>query len=115
MMSLFVTTLLFALTGLAINAFALAKTGHFKDVLGKRPTQQQSQNLLYFAWITILLSLGACLSTAGAYGSLVFFGFLTCTGVLATTLLNTKPRWLKLLCAVYGTIIVVFAALAFLG
>jgi hypothetical protein len=66
--------LVLALCYLSFCAFALAKFSHYRDVMGQRPTEVQSDRLQWTGWLLSLLSLGLAVQMQAGYGSLLYLG-----------------------------------------
>jgi hypothetical protein len=85
----------FSLCLLAFNAFALAKSNHFKDLFNKRPNLTQRKRCLFVAWISILLSLTVCAATQGAYGVLLFFGITNLSALIIMIFYSFFVHYIK--------------------
>ncbi len=87
--------LILALCFLSFSAFALAKFSHYRDVMGQRPTEVQSDRLQWTGWLLSLLSLGLAVQWQAGYGSLLYLGAAGLSILLLVLLLNFRPGWLK--------------------
>lgn len=99
--------LILALCYLSFSAFALAKFSHYRDVMGLRPTQTQSDLLQWTGWLLSLLSLGLAVQLQAGYGSLLYLGAAGLSIFLLVLLLNFRPHWFKTV-----TVLVVLLLLA---
>lgn len=87
--------LILALCYLGFTAFALAKFSHYRDVMGQRPTEVQSDRLQWTGWLLSLLSLGLAVQMQAGYGSLLYLGAAGFSIFLLVLLLNFRPDWVK--------------------
>ncbi|MGO2075410.1 DUF3325 family protein [Pseudoalteromonas sp. AOP31-A2-14] len=87
----------FSLCLLAFNGFSLAKFSHFRDVFNQKPAQWQSNWLVGFSWISILLSLCLSIVKFGAYGSLLFCGYMALSLLIIMAFYSFKRNLVKLM------------------
>lgn len=96
----------FSLCLLALNGFALTKFTHFRDVFSRRPTHSQQKQLLALSWISILLSLLLSVLHLGAYGSLLFCGYMAVSLLFIMFFYSFKVLWVKAMSVVNITFII---------
>lgn len=87
----------FSLCLLAFNGFSLEKLTHFRDVFNQKPAKWQSKCLIRLSWISILLSLWLSIVEFGAYGSLLFCGYMALSLLIIMVFYSFKRNLVKLM------------------
>ncbi|MDP5214466.1 DUF3325 domain-containing protein [Pseudoalteromonas tunicata] len=86
---------IFLLTLISFNCFALAKANHYRDAFTVRPNQRISFLLTLAAWIIILLTVVLSYYQYQGYGVLLWCGFMAMSIVIITALISYKAIFIK--------------------
>ncbi|MFT5789396.1 MAG: hypothetical protein ACI8SJ_001512 [Shewanella sp.] len=80
---------------IAFSLLALAMFSHYRDVLGKAPSNKQSRGLSIAGWFGLALTYWGCTIDQGvAYGSVIYFGLLAASGLLVIMTLSYRAKFM---------------------
>lgn len=97
---------------IAFGLLALAMFSHHREVLGKVPSDKQSRILSITGWLGLAFTYWGCtLEQGAAYGSVIYFGLLTVSGLLVIMTLSYRAKFMPYamaLSAIFSTTLLVF-------
>ncbi|GIU18392.1 DUF3325 domain-containing protein [Shewanella sp. MBTL60-007] len=80
---------------LAFGLLALAMFSHYRDTFGSAPSPTQAKVLYIAGWLAIGGTYWGCIANLGtAYGSILFFGLLSFSGLLVILMLSYRAKLL---------------------
>lgn len=89
------STLALAAAYCGLTGLSLAMNRHHQDVFGQAPSALRARLLRAGGWVSLALSLAACLFQQGwAFGSVLWVGLLAAAGYALVLLHTYRPRWI---------------------